>query len=172
MGAPQGIEIAPASDFARFRGPNPSPASIFSKISTFRHHGCMRQSCLFVHSSRCGPRRALILGEDQARPGRSCLILKDFHLRRLVESQKPENIENVPSPQAAFVEQFPLVPVLLFGATALRITCNDTWARRKALKSRQRAILVDLDCRTPHQRQYFRKFRDFDTTGACAKVAW
>ena len=67
-----------------------SPASIFSKISTFRHHGCMRQGCLSVRSSSCGPRRALILGEDQARPSRSCLILKDFHLKRLRESQKPE----------------------------------------------------------------------------------
>ena len=63
------------------------------------------------------------------------------------------------------------VPVLLFGVTTLRITCNDTWARRKALKSRQRAILVDLEGRTLHQRQYFQKFRHFDTTGACTKVA-
>ena len=63
------------------------------------------------------------------------------------------------------------VPVLRFGVTTLRVTCNDTWARRKALKSRQRAILVDLESRTPHQRQYFRKFRPFDTTGACTKVA-
>ena len=62
------------------------------------------------------------------------------------------------------------LPVLLFGVTILRVTCNDTWARRKALKSRQRAILVDLDGRTPHQRQYFRKFRHFDTTGACTKL--
>ena len=36
------------------------------------------------------------------------LILKDFHIRRLCESQRPENIENVPSAQAGFVEQFPL----------------------------------------------------------------
>ena len=63
------------------------------------------------------------------------------------------------------------VLVLLFGVTTLRVTWNDTWARRKALKSRQRAILVDLEGRTPHQRQYFRKFRHFDTTGACTKVA-
>ena len=47
------------------------------------------------------------------------------------------------------------VRVLLFGVTTLRVTCNNTRARRKALKSRQRAILVDLEGRTPHQRQYF-----------------
>ena len=63
------------------------------------------------------------------------------------------------------------VPVLLFGVTTLRVTCNDTWARREALKSRQRAILVDLEGRTPHQRQYSRKIQHFDTTGACTKVA-
>ena len=63
------------------------------------------------------------------------------------------------------------VPVLLFGGTTLRVTCNGAWARRKALKSRQRAILVDLEGRTPHQRQYFQKFGHFDTTGACTKVA-
>ena len=63
------------------------------------------------------------------------------------------------------------VPVLLFGVTTLRVTCNNTWARRKALKSRQRAILVDLEGRTLHQRQYFRKFRLFDTMGACTKLA-
>ena len=36
-------------------------------------------------------------------------------------------------------------PVLLFGVTTLRVTWNDTWERRKALKSRQRTILVDLN---------------------------
>ena len=35
--APQGIEIAPASDFCGFRGLNHSPASIFSKILSFRN---------------------------------------------------------------------------------------------------------------------------------------
>ena len=33
VGAPQGIEIAPANEFHEFRGLNPSPASIFLKIS-------------------------------------------------------------------------------------------------------------------------------------------
>ena len=33
VGAPQGIEIAPASEFRDFRGLNPSPASIFWKMS-------------------------------------------------------------------------------------------------------------------------------------------
>ena len=72
---------------------------------------------------------------------------------------------------SAFRRAIRPVPVLLFGVTTLRVTCNDTWARRKALKSRQRTILVDLESRTPHQRQYFRKIRLFDITGACTTVA-
>ena len=88
--------------------------------------------------------------------------------------RKPDTRENRKATigASAFRRAIYPVPVLLFGVTTLRITCNATWARRKALKSRQRAILVDLEGRTPHQRQYFRKFRHFDTTGARAKVAW
>ena len=36
------------------------------------------------------------------------LILTDFHLRRLCESQKPEKTEMPPSTRAPFVEQFAL----------------------------------------------------------------
>ena len=88
-----------------FRVPNPSPMSIFLKILTFRHYGCMYQGCWSIHSSSCGPRRALILGEDQAMTHWSCLILRDFHLRRLGENQEPEKTENASSAQATFVEQ-------------------------------------------------------------------
>ena len=35
VGAPQGIEIAPASEFHDFRGLSPPPASLFPKISWF-----------------------------------------------------------------------------------------------------------------------------------------
>ena len=171
MGAPQGIEIAPASDFGRFRGLKPSPASIFSKISTFRHHGCMHQGCPPMSSSRCGPRRALILGEDQAITHWSYLILKDFHLKALVREPEAREHRKRTIGASRFRRAIRPVPVLLFGVTIVRVTCNNTWARRKALKSRQRAIFVYLEGRTPHQRQYFRKFRHFDTTGACAKVA-
>ena len=100
----KGIEIAPASDFGRFRRPNPSPASIFSKNSTFRHHGCMHQGCWSVHSSGCGPRRALILGEDQAMIVSGCLFLRDFHMRRLCASQTPEKTEMPSLTRTPFVE--------------------------------------------------------------------
>ena len=71
---------------------------------------------------------------------------------------------------SAFRRAIRPVPVLLFGVTTLRVTCNGTWARRKALKSRQRTILVNLDARTPHQRQYFRKFEHFKIFGPCTFV--
>ena len=44
-------------------------------------------------------------------------------------------------------------------------SCEWKRGRRKALKSRQRAILVNLEARTPHQRQYFRKFGHFQNFG-------
>ena len=68
----------------------------------------MQQGCMCIHSLGCGQRWALILGEDQAMTHWSCLILTDFQFKRLSASQKPENIENVQSAQAPFVEQFPL----------------------------------------------------------------
>ena len=108
MSAPQGIEIAPASDFCGFKEPIPSPASIFSKILLFRNLGSGNKVAEFIHSSGCRPRRALIFGEDQAITHRSCLILRDVHLRRLCESYTPENIENVPSAQADSIQRFPV----------------------------------------------------------------
>ena len=43
VGAPQGIEIAPASEFDEFRGLNPSATSIFSKIWSFQNFWFMDQ---------------------------------------------------------------------------------------------------------------------------------
>ena len=88
----------------------------------------------------------------------------------MCEPDAREN-RNAITDASAFRRAISPLPVLLFGATTLRVTWNDTWARPKALKSRQRAIFVDLEGRTLHQRQYFRKFRHFDTTGASTKVA-
>ena len=94
-----------------------------------------------------------------------------FSFKTLVREPEAREHRKRTIDASAFRRAIRPVPVLLFGVTTLRVTCNDTWARRKALKSRQRAILVDLEGRTPHQRQYFRKFRHFDTTGACTKLA-
>ena len=94
-----------------------------------------------------------------------------FSFKALVRELDARENRNATIDASAFRRAIRPVPVLLFGVTTLRVTCNDTWTRRKALKSRQRAILVDLEGRAPHQRQYFRKFRLFDTAGACTKLA-
>ena len=94
-----------------------------------------------------------------------------FSFKALVREPEAREHRKRTFDASAFRRAIRPVPVLLFGVATLRVTCNGTWARRKALKSRQRAILVDLEARTPHQRQYFRKFLHFDTTGACTKVA-
>ena len=47
--------------------------------------------------------------------------------------------------QAAFVEKAPLLMLLLYGATTLRVMWDEAWARRKALKSRQRPNFMNLE---------------------------
>ena len=94
-----------------------------------------------------------------------------FSFKALVRKPEAREDRKRPIDASAFRRAISPVSVLLFGVTTLRVTCNDTWARRKALKSRQRTMLVDLEGRTPHQRQYFRKCHDFDTSGPWTKVA-
>ena len=48
--APQGIEIAPASDFGGFKWHIPSPASIFPKIWQFPKFPVHAPSCLVRHN--------------------------------------------------------------------------------------------------------------------------
>ena len=68
-----------------------------------------------------------------------------FAYEALVPEPDARENRNATIDASAFFQAIRPVPVLLFGATTLRITCNDTWARRKALKSRQRAISADLE---------------------------
>ena len=132
-----------------------------------------------MHAPRLPPFVQLALwatsGADTWRgPSHDTLELFDsegFSYEALVREPEAREDRKRPIDASAFRRAIRPVRVLPFGVTTLRVTCNDTWARHKALKSRQRAILVDLEGRTPHQRQYFRKFRLFDTTGACTKVA-
>ena len=65
-GAPQGIEIAPASDFAGFGRPNPSPASIFSKILSFRNCRVHAPSCLDTYNFLDSQRPEVIGRADEA----------------------------------------------------------------------------------------------------------
>ena len=130
----------------------------------------MHNSRRLVHNSRCGPRRALILG-GPSHDSVGLFVSEGFSYKALVREPDARENRNATIDANAFRRAIAPVPVLLFGVTTLRVTCDDTWARRKALKSRQRAILVDLEGRAPHQRQYFRKFRHFDTTATCTILA-
>ena len=49
---------------------------------------------------------------------------------------------------------------------------NETWARRKALKSRQRTNFMNLHALTLHQRQYFGKIQDFQKSDLMEPDAW
>ena len=68
-----------------------------------------------------------------------------FSFKALAREPEAREDRKRPIDASAFRRAIRPVPVLLFGVTTLRVTCNNTWARRKALKSRQRAILVDLE---------------------------
>ena len=68
-----------------------------------------------------------------------------FSYKALVREPEAGEDRKRPIDASALRRAISPLPVLFFGVTILRVTCNDTWARRKALKSRQRAILVDLD---------------------------
>ena len=68
-----------------------------------------------------------------------------FSFKALVREPDARENRNATIDASAFRRAISPRPVLLYGVTTLRVTCNDTWARRKALKSRQRAILVNLE---------------------------
>ena len=86
VGAPQGIEIAPARTPERFSAPKRPRSVTFHENFDFPKIWSMHKALVFIQSSRCGQRRALISSEDQAMTYWSCLILRDFHLKRLCES--------------------------------------------------------------------------------------
>ena len=93
MGAPQGIEIAPASDFGRFRLPNPSPASIFSKIPRGPSHDTLE-----------------------------LLNPEGFSFKALVREPEVREQRKSMNDASAFRRAISPVRVLLFGVTTLRVT--------------------------------------------------
>ena len=82
-GAPQGIEIAPASDFGGFRGPNPSPASIFSKTWAFRKFSVPCNFATVPYNFLDSQRPAVILAENLPLAEKARLIAKLFTMPSL-----------------------------------------------------------------------------------------
>ena len=68
------MKFAPAKKIRDFGCPNPSPASIFSKISSFRNFGVMHQPCLATYNFFVSQRLAVILSENQIQTYCSCMI--------------------------------------------------------------------------------------------------
>ena len=78
VGAPQGIEIAPANEFHKFRGPNPSPASIFCKISWFSKFPVHGPGCLVPYNFFASQRPAVILSENEIQTPADKMIWTEF----------------------------------------------------------------------------------------------
>ena len=144
MGAPQGIEIAPANEFRDFRRLNHSPASIFLKISWFPNFRSMEQvaririTFLFRNAGTWYFRKTIF---RQGPAKRS----QNFFRIHCLWSRKPwSKFESAWIKRPPLVEQMPLSTLLLYGCNHSTSHVDDTWARRKALKSRQRTNFVNL----------------------------
>ena len=161
VSAPQSIEIAPASEFHDFRGLSPPPASLFRKISWFSKIDLMttdeweRITFLFRNVQSWYFQKMIF---KHRRTGR---FRQNFELHRFRHRKWRSKFESARTPRPQFVEQSPLLGILLYGVTTLRIMWNHTWVRRKALKSRQRANFMILEASAPRQHHFFGKFHDF-----------
>ena len=78
MGAPQGIEIAPANEFHEFGSLNPPLASIFWKISWFSKVPVHGTGCLVTYNVLDSQRPAVILSESKIQTPADTTISKVF----------------------------------------------------------------------------------------------
>ena len=86
---------------------------------------------------------------------------QNFYFHRFRHRKSKSKFQNVRTPRPQFVEQSPLQRILLYGVTTRRVTWDEAWSSRKALKSRQRANFMILEASAPRQRNFFGKFHDF-----------
>ena len=124
-------------------------------ISKFPVHGT---GCSDSYNFLVLQRRDVILSGINLQARADQTILKCVQNTSFMITKIKSKFENLWIERPPFVEQLPLYTILLFGCNHSTSHVNDTWARRKALKSRQRANFMNLEARTPHQRQYFGKF--------------
>ena len=145
MGAPQGIEKAPANEFHEFRSLNPSAASIFFEnlvISKFPVH---EPGCLCTYNFLVSQRLTAILAGDLLEARADQTIFKIFRIHHLRSRRFRSKFENPLIVRPPFVESLPLYTILFYGVTILRIMWDEACERRKALKSRQRANFMNLE---------------------------
>ena len=115
VGAPQGIEIAPASEFHDFRSLNPPPASLFLKISWFPKFGLMttdawtRITFLFRNGQPSYFQKMIF------KHRRTGWFWQNLQLHRFRYRKSRSKFQNVWTPWLQFVEQSPLQTILLYG---------------------------------------------------------
>ena len=80
------------------------------------------------------------------------------------------NVGNLLFIQAPSCEQLSMLVQFLYGATTLRGTSNINRDAARQWNSRQRRNFIKFHSQTPHQLQYFRKFRDFEISVPCNRL--
>ena len=165
-GAPEGIAIAPANEFHQFKNLNHSAASMFLKNLSFQNFRFMDQEAWIRITFLFRNARPWYLQETFLRHGPTKRFSKVFTIHDLRSRKFRSKFENILIVRPPFVEQLPLQTILVYGVTTLRIMWNEAWARRKALKSRQRANFMNLEAWTPQQRQFSRNFGHSKISGS------
>ena len=155
------------ANFMKLEAWTPHQRQYFGKFHDFPNFrsmepgACLRITCLFRNAQ---PWYFQEMTFKHRRTQRFQNFFRIHHLRSRNSWSKFENLRIIRPP---FVEQSPLSTLLLFGCNHSTNHVNDTWARRKALKLRQRTNFVILEAWTLHQRQYFGKFHDFQKFDMC-----
>ena len=107
-GAPQGIEIAPASEFHEFRGLNLSAASIFSKIWSFQNFRFMDQEAWTRITFLFRNAWPWYLQETFLRHGPTKRFVHFFIIQSLRSRKIRSKFENPRIVRPPFVEELPL----------------------------------------------------------------
>ena len=170
VGAPQGIEIAPTKQFRDFRRLNPSPASICWKISRFWKNPPHGTGCLAPYNFFVSQRPAVVLWENGIQTPADTTIFKSFQNTSFMVTKAMVKVRKRMDRTTAFRRTIAHVDDITLRCNHSTKHVNDTWARRKALKSRQQANFVILESWTLHQRQYFGKFHGFQISGPCNRL--
>ena len=157
-GAPQGLEIAPAIDVGRFRSLDPPPGT-FPKMLSFQKFP--------VHAPILDSQRPDVIVTTNDSPHTGGHDVSDSCFPIMSLSVTKINVKVRKSTDCTTACRGAIAPTSDIALRCNHSTShvNESAGRRTALKSRQRAILVNLEDRTPHQRQYFRIFCHFEIFG-------
>ena len=156
--------------FYEFRSLNPSTTSTFSKIWSFQNFRFMDQVAWLRITFLFRNARPWYLQETFLRRGPTERFQNFLQLHHLRSRKWWSKFESAWIARPLFVEQLPLQTILLYGVTTLRVMWDEAWARRKALKSRQRANFMNLEAWTPQQHQFFRKFGHFKISASWTRL--